>query len=113
MARSRNHCHGSATVRFLCSLSVINVTTVASVAMETQQLLRYTCGSQQYETHVGLHLKYSFLSDFHQIWGSSTDFRKRHQYKFSRKSVQGEPRLYLMSDMTKPIGAFGYLFEAA
>ena len=75
---------------FLCSLSVGNVTTNASVAMETQQLLRHMCGCQQYETHLGLRLKYPmFLSNFHQIWGSSTDVRKRRQYQFSRKSVQG------------------------
>jgi hypothetical protein len=53
------------------------VTTIASVAMETQQLLRCTCGCQQYEAHFGLLLKYPLLlSDFHQIWGSSTDFVK-------------------------------------
>jgi hypothetical protein len=68
---------------FLCSRSVRNATAIASVAMETQRLLRYVCGCQQYETQGGLRLKYvMFLSDFHQIWGSSTDSRKRRLYQF-------------------------------
>jgi hypothetical protein len=79
-----------------------------------QRLLRYICGCQRYETHLGRRVKYPmFLSDFHQICGSSTDFLKDVNTNFYVNPSRGEPNFYLMTDKTNPIDAFGYFFEAA
>ena len=43
------------------------------------------------KTHLGLQaICPTFLSNFNQIWISSTDFHKNLQYHISRKSVQYE-----------------------
>lgn len=38
------------------------------------------------------------VPNFNQIWNFSTDFHERSQYQISRKSVQWEPRWYMLRD---------------
>jgi hypothetical protein len=38
--------------------------------------------------YIGIHVKYAlFLSDFNEIWLSSTDIREKLKYKISSKSI--------------------------
>jgi len=41
------------------------------------------------------------LSNFHQLWISSADFRRSVQYQISRKSFPWGPSCYIRTDMAK------------
>ena len=54
-----------------------------------------------FEGGVSCMIIHGALSDFHQLWIFSADFRRSFQYQISRKSVHLEPRCYIRTDMAK------------
>jgi len=49
--------------------------------------------------YLGLHVKYPlFLSGLSETWIFSTDFRKKHKYQISWKSVKLEPSCCMGTD---------------
>jgi len=86
------HTHCCNTKATVCSHSTIGIHVAINIInTESTEMEHYIHWCQQYEKHLGLHIKcLIFLSNFNHIWIFWTDFPTISQKQILWKSIQWE-----------------------